>query len=513
MIGGAYILVVLGTVFAKAIGFLRNLVFASVFGTSSTADNYNQIFGLVTLVFTGIGVALSTLLIKNLNKEEQSGEERQKAYVGSFLRKTLLWLIFATALMYAFSRPLTHLVLPNVTGEAFTQALILMRIMIPSMGSVIIAYIISGVLQNNRVFFITSIMSLPFNVLIIATLFFPDVSIFWVGIATTLGWFSHILIQLPAFYKKGFSFLYRGASQSVQKKGSVSYEALFIFVSNMMFQLCFIIDKAFASGGDGKTATLGYASELFVTISSVFVVAMSTVVFPAISKNYEEGNLGYVRELIRYLFIIMMVIFIPYLLVVSCFGEPIISLLYERGKFTAESTRMTAKIFLVYSFGIFGYIAQDLFNKVLYLASKYVYTLVGTVVVVGSNWILDFLLTRHTSYGIEISAAVTTVLLCLYAVNVAVALYSVLGKYWNRALGIELGKILLSGGAAFLVFLGFRALAPELLTGKILFLIPLVCCGMVYMAVLFFTGVLRRLVKKVDRNDDPVTMTTEEGAK
>ena len=501
MIGGAYILVVLGTVFAKAIGFMRNLVFASAFGTSATADNYNQIFGLVTFIFTGIGVALSTLLIKNLNKEENSGEERQKAYVGSFLRKTLLYLIAATALMYALARPLTHLVLPNVTGASFREALTLMRIMIPSMASVIIAYIISGVLQNNRVFFITSIMSLPFNVLIIMTLLVPDVSIYWVGIATTVGWFLHIIIQLPAFYKKGYSFTYRSADETVCKKGAVSYEALYIFISNMMFQLCFIIDKAFASGGDGKTATLGYASELFVTISSVFVVAMSTVVFPAISKNYEEGNMDYVRELIQYLFVIMMVIFIPYLLVVSFFGEPVIALLYERGKFTAESTHMTAKIFLIYSFGIFGYIAQDLFNKVLYLASKYVYTLIGTVMVVGINLIADLTLSRYTLWGIEASAVVTTVLLSAYAFNVAFALYKVLGKYWSRALLIRVGKILLSGAVAAAVFFVFRLVAPSLLSGKVTFLIPLAACGAMYIAALYVTGILRQLVQKVDRSE------------
>ena len=504
MIGGAYVLVVLGTLFAKAIGFLRNVIFASVFGTTSTADNYNQIFGLVTLIFTGIGVALSTLVIKNLNKEENAGEERQKAYVGSFLRKTMLWLVVATAFMYAFARPLTHLVLPNVTGASFDEALMLMRLMIPSMACVIIAYIISGVLQNNRVFFITSIMSLPFNVLIILTLFQPNISIFWVGVATTVGWFSHILIQLPAFYKNGYSFTYRSNKMEKQKKGSVSYEALFIFISNMMFQLSFIIDKAFASGGNGKTATLGYASELFITVSSVFVVAMSTVVFPAISKNYEEGNLDYVKELIQYLFVIMMAIFVPFLLVVSFFGEPIIALLYQRGEFTAESTKMTAQIFLIYSFGIFGYIAQDLFNKVLYLASKYIYTLVGTVVVVGANFTADLLLVRYTSFGIKEMALVTTVLLSFYAVLVAFALYRVVGKYWNKTLMSRLLKILLSGAVAAGTYGVFYLVKPSLLTGRIQFILPLLACGAVYIAMMVATGMLKQLVQKMDRNKENV---------
>ena len=68
--GLAYVMVVLGILLAKGIGFLRDIVFASIFGASVYTDMYFQIFGLVNLIFTGVGVALSTLVIKNLNKEE-----------------------------------------------------------------------------------------------------------------------------------------------------------------------------------------------------------------------------------------------------------------------------------------------------------------------------------------------------------------------------------------------------------------------------------------------------------
>ena len=70
MIGSAYIFVVLGILIAKGLGFYRDMVFAGVFGTGVEADIYFQVFGLVNLFHTEIGVALSTLVIKNLNKAE-----------------------------------------------------------------------------------------------------------------------------------------------------------------------------------------------------------------------------------------------------------------------------------------------------------------------------------------------------------------------------------------------------------------------------------------------------------
>ena len=76
MFGNAYIMVVLGIIIAKGLGFYRDMVFAGVFGTGVMADIYFQVFGLVNLIFTGIGMALSTLVIKNLNKAEMQAVKR-----------------------------------------------------------------------------------------------------------------------------------------------------------------------------------------------------------------------------------------------------------------------------------------------------------------------------------------------------------------------------------------------------------------------------------------------------
>ena len=83
--GNAYLMVVLGIILAKGLGFYRDIAFAGVFGTDTLADIYFQIFGLVTLIFTGIGVALSTLVIKNINKSENAGQEQ--AFVSHFIKK------------------------------------------------------------------------------------------------------------------------------------------------------------------------------------------------------------------------------------------------------------------------------------------------------------------------------------------------------------------------------------------------------------------------------------------
>lgn len=488
--GIAYIMVVLGILLAKGIGFFRDIIFASVFGASVYTDMYFQIFGLVNLIFTGVGVALSTLVIKNLNKAENSEEPQKRAYVSRFIGKTTLVTMAVTAAMYLCAAPIVSILLPGIEGENFALAVKLMYIMLPSLWFVLIAYIISGVLQNCRVFFISSVMSLPFNAVIICSLFIKNVDIVTVGIVTTIGWLLHIVIQLPSFYKKGYRFFVKQEKRlAVRGKNS---ELIWIFISNMMFQVCFMIDKAFVSSDSGAASTINYASNLFITIASVFVVAMSNVVFPSISRNYEEGNIDYVKSLLQNMIIIMLAIFVPFILVTSCFGNNVIALLYERGEFTAQLTKTTGTLFAIYTLGAFGYVCQELFNKILYLDGKYSYTVVGTILVIALKPIVNMF---AGNYGVVAIAITTTVLFTLYAVNIAFAMRTVTGNYMDSALGKNVLKILFAGACALVVFVAFRLVLPGFVSDKFMFLIPLALCGAVYCGVLWACGVVKIILK------------------
>lgn len=492
----SYFLVVAGIFFAKFIGLFRDVVFASVFGTTALSDIYFQIFSLVTLVFSGVGVALQTVLIKNLNKTEISTKEMQQEYTRKFITKISLALALVTAFLYIFARPFTQMLLPEVTGQNFEIAVKLTYVMLPSFWCVVIAYIISGALQNRQVFFISSIMSLPYNVVILASLMFKNIDIITVGVVTTIGWLLHILVQLPWFYKQGYSlFLPKEKLESPLLVKSSNREILWIFISNMMFQLCFVIDKAFVSGQEGMIASINYASNLFIQISGVFVVAMSSVVFPSISKNYEEGNVEKVRKDLRYMMTIMVAIFVALLLTITLFGEEIIRLIYERGSFTAESTRATALVFTIYCFGVFGYVAQELFNKVLYLGSKYAYTVIGTICVIALKVIVDLYAT-----SVEMISISTSILLTLYAVVVAIAIKKVIGKYINKELVVNVVKILIAGFLATLVYIAFNMFAGGMISHKILFVVPLLACAVVYLGALYVMKIVKYILQKEPEN-------------
>lgn len=489
MNGSAYIMVVIGILCAKCLGFLRDIVFASVFGASEYTDIYFQVFGLASLVFTGIGGALSTLVIKNLNKSDNLGADNQRAYVAHFITKTSLIVLMAVAVLYAVSGPFVNILLPGLAHDMHDEAVRIMYIMLPSCLFVIVAYIISGVLQNCGVFFITSVMSLPYNVVIIGSLFAKSIDITTVSIVTTIGWLLHVVVLLPSFYKKGYRLT--GALKTGKSSRDNNREVLYIFISSMMFQLVFMIDKASVSSNGGAASTVNYASNLFVTIASVFVVAMSNVSYPSICRHFESGNTEMVRKILEYIITVLLAIFVPFILTVSCFGKDIIALLYQRGEFTKEMSETTATLFCIYTFGIFGYVCQELFNKVLYLDGKYKYTVIGTIAAIAIKPVVNVLFGANSP---ELVALYTTVIFSLYAVCIMLAIKKTVGNYFSKELIVNITKILVSGAAALAAYGLLSRFNMPLSGEKFGFVVLMLVCAVVYVAILILTGCVKYIV-------------------
>jgi Na+/citrate or Na+/malate symporter len=153
-------------------------------------------------------------------------------------------------------------------------------------------------------------------------------------------------------------------------------------------------------------------------------------------------------------------------------------------------------VFAIYCFGVFGYVAQEQFNKILYLGSKYIYTVIGTVIVV----LLKLLVDTFAESVVVITAS-TSLLLMFYAVFVAFSIKKVIGNYLNKEVLLNVVKILGAGACALVVFAVFKLFAPSFVEHKILFFVPLISCGLVYAAVLFFTGIINVIIRK-EKNED-----------
>jgi putative peptidoglycan lipid II flippase len=417
----------------------------------------------------------------------------QKQYVSYFIGKIALIVIGVLAAMYLAAGPIVRLLLPGLDPSLYGAAKEMLYIMLPSGLFVIVAYIMSGVLQNSNVFFVTSIMSLPYNIIIITALLLAKLDIFAISWITTLGWFLHIIILLPDFYRKGFRFFYRDKENRSSVSKQKNLEVLSIFISSIMFQICFMLDKAAVSHITGAGTTINYANTFFVTIASVFVVAMSNSSFPSISKSFENGDQAAVKKTTQQLILLIFAIIVPFLIFAFFYGQDTIALLYERGEFTSELTKETAALFFIYTLGIFGYVCQELFNKFLYLGSRYLLPVAGSIIIILLKWGANSFMAE---WGVIAVSITTTILFTIYAVAIALAMVKVTGNYLSKELGINLLKVLGAGLAATGVCLLARIPALTLHGGKIAFALPMLVCFAVYCTIIWLSGILKIVLPK-----------------
>jgi putative peptidoglycan lipid II flippase len=276
---------------SKLLGFARDVVFAFIFGTTILTDLFQLIFSFPGYVFASIGTALSSVNIPDLTYyiNNRTREERNLYLSNLFAQITL----GATLLCLAgivFAPAITGLIAPGLSEDVFDLAVMLTRIMMPTLLFVSLTYVAAGVLQVHNYFLLSSSISIPFNLLVVGALLLKGEDIIFLGYITTLGWFLQFLIQMPVLFKEKYQFFFRIDFKN-EHTVLMFKQLMPILLGNSLLQLCLIIDRSFATHLEpGTTSALAFGSNLFVTITSIFIVAMSTVVFPRLSQYCLDGN-------------------------------------------------------------------------------------------------------------------------------------------------------------------------------------------------------------------------------
>ena len=131
-------------------------------------------------------------------------------------------------------------------------------------------------------------------------------------------------------------------------------------------QINVLVNTFFVSDIDGGISWLGYAFRLMQFPIGIFGVAVGTASVPVLSRMASEGKLGDFRETLSSSLKLVFLLTLPSACGLVVLGEPIIRLIYERGKFHEADTTMTAYALAAYSIGLTGYAAIKILSPAFY---------------------------------------------------------------------------------------------------------------------------------------------------
>jgi putative peptidoglycan lipid II flippase len=407
------------TLISKFLGFLREVLIASKYGSGYETDTYFVAMTATVIIMTTIGASLNTTLIPIFTEiEGKKGRRGKLRFLNNILNVVFLITIILAILGFFLSPVVIKILAKGFTGKQFDLAVKLNRIGLPIIIFLGFTYVFSGYLHSSEIFGPPAIMGLPYNFVFIFFLMVLAEKDYIEGLmlASVAAASTQFLIQVPAIRHQGYRY-----NLDVDLEDRYLKKALIlvfpVVIGSAVQQINTVIDKTLASSlVEGSISALTYASRINDLIISVFVMAITTVVFPMLSKAFSEDDGIQVRRIMGQGINIILIITVPATMGILILAEPMVRLFFQRGAFSETATQMTSKALIFYSLGLVGSSLRLMLNKVYYSFQDTKTPMLNGAIAVGLNIGLNFVFIKsmgHSGLALatSISATFTTLLL------------------------------------------------------------------------------------------------------
>ncbi len=228
----------------------------------------------------------------------------------------------------------------------------MLRIITPAVLLFGLSGVVTGLLYALRRFTYPAFAAAVFNlgIIIAAPLLAGRLDAYSLAVGVLLGSILQLLIQIPAMRDVRFRFSL-DLSDPALRRILVLYLpiALGLIVSNMQVA----IDQRLASStGESSVAWMDRATTLIQLPHGLVAVAISLAVLPTLSRQSAADDQDGFRRTLGLGLRLVLVLIIPATLGLLVMAEPITSLIFEHGRFTANDTYWTAWALRCYLAGL-----------------------------------------------------------------------------------------------------------------------------------------------------------------
>ena len=481
------------TMTSRVLGMVREMVYARFMGTSWVASAFLLAFQIPNLFRRLLGEGALTAAFIPIFKEKEKLEGGQAMWRAA--NAVISALIVFTCVVVVIGFVAVSIALAagqNHFSEKTLLMLQLLRWMLPYLLLVCLAAVFMGMLNARGRFFIPAMGATMLNVVMIASVLWLapkmgaqlDEQIFALAIGVLAAGVAQAAFQLPTLWRDGFSFRWVSPWRDETVRRVVK-QMLPATIGVGAFQINVVLTQGLAYWVDDYiVASFQYAVRLMELPQGLFGVSLATYLLPALSglaaeKNYDAFR-GELRQGLSYLIFANLIASV--LLVVL--AEPIIRLLFERGKFDAVSTQQAALALACLAPGLVAFSAVNvlaraffalgdtktpmkvsafclLLNLILAVSLVWRFKQAGlgianTATSLMNVWLLTFML-RKKLVKLEMESLRNS----LFPLALATALAGVVAwfgwRFWENSLGhatlaLKLGAVFVPAGLAGIVY-------------------------------------------------------------
>src|SRR5437016_3577657 len=440
---------------SRVLGLAREQIFAALFGGGRVMDAFTIAFRIPNLLRDlfaegALSTAFVTVFSRTAALQDTAAAWRLADKVATL---TAVSLSAITVTGIATAPWLVAALAPGFDPGKAALTVTLTRIMYPFILLVSLAALVMGMLNARNVFGMPAMASSFFNLgsIVSGVLLgywldphFGARAILGLAIGTLVGGTLQLVVQLPALRRAGHSFHpdFHWRDPGVRSILRLMGPSV---IAASTTQLNVLVNSVFASQlGDGPTFWLTVAFRLMQLPLGIFGVALGTVALPLLARMAATGNTEAFRSELARGMRLTFLMTIPSSIGLMVLAEPIISVLYQHGRFGAHETAEAAGALRFYAIGLCGYAALKVLVNAFYALERRKTPMVVSFLAVGLNLLLNWMLTLHFGWGhrglaLSTACVATSNFLILYFL-----MRSHLGRLESRAMLSLLWKVALA---------------------------------------------------------------------
>ncbi|MBL4575839.1 MAG: murein biosynthesis integral membrane protein MurJ [Opitutaceae bacterium] len=360
------------TVVSRILGLIRDILTTAVFGVSALNSAFVTAFTFPNLFRRLLGEGALTAAVIPTVSDELDSSGKEGAF--SLLNKVFSWLLLVTVVLVFLAMLAIWGVkaYPGLEHRWYLGAE-LTQILFPYVVFICLAAAFAAVLNVLSCFVIPALSAVWLNSSII--LFLGGFGLwlgesahekmYWLCAGVLVGGFFQCMVPALALYKRGWRVRFDlKPSDRLKEIGRLMLPGLF---GAAIFQINILTSRALAFALDEASATLLYlANRLIEMPLGIFAIAISTVVFPLLTKQAGKKDFKGMGVSYRKGLSLILIISIPAALGLIILGEPIVRLLFERGAFSSGNTTQVVPVLTIFALGMPFYAFAVLVTKGFY---------------------------------------------------------------------------------------------------------------------------------------------------
>lgn len=350
-IGGA-LAVASGIFLSRIAGLVRERTISHYLGLTPAAGALRAALRIPNLLqnLLGEGV-LSASFIPVYSRLLAEGKTAEASVVARAVGTLLALLASLTALVGVLAAPLLVAVLaPGYEGETRALTIQIVQILFPGVALLVMSAWCLGVLNSHRRFFLPYVAPVLWSAAMITTAIIAgrrlaghdDDIATWLAWGAVIGSAAQLLVQLPTVIA-----LLRGLRPSLAVREPGVRATLRAFLPVLLgrgsVQISAYVDQVLASFlGAGVVAAMFNAQVLYTLPVSLFGMAVSAAELPemASATGGEEARIAHLHKRLGPALRRVVFLVVPSAVAFIAIGGPIIALLFQTGRFSANDTRV-----------------------------------------------------------------------------------------------------------------------------------------------------------------------------